>query len=156
MKGIARELGEMKILLRAEERPIKQRPYRLNPIYKKKFKAEINRMLKVGIIELVEESEWISPMVVQGKKQGGIQICVDLRNFNDACLHDPFPTPFIDEVLENIGGHESYSFTDGFSGYHQIKIAQEDRYKTAFPIEWGSYQYTVMLFGLKNAPTIFS
>jgi hypothetical protein len=95
-------------------------------------------------------------MVVQDKKQGGIRICIDLRKLNDACLHDPFPTPFTDEVLENVGGHEAYSFTDGFSGYHQIKIAQEDRYKTTFAIEWGSYQYTVMLFGLKNAPAIFS
>jgi hypothetical protein len=157
MKGIARELGEMKIPLRPEARPIRQRPYRLNPIYKQKVKDEIDRMLEADIIEPVEESEWISPMVVQDKKQGrGIRICVDLRKLNDACLHDPFPTPFTDEVLENVGGHEAYSFTDGFSGYHQIKIAQEDRHKTTFAMEWGSYQYTVMPFGLKNAPTIFS
>jgi hypothetical protein len=75
-------------------------------------------MLKDDIIKLVEESEWISPMVVQEKKQGGIRICIDLRNLNVTCLHDPFPTPFMDEVLENVGGHEAYSFTDGFSGYH--------------------------------------
>jgi hypothetical protein len=62
-------------------------------------------------------------MVVQDKKQGGIRICVNLRKLNDACLHDPFPTPFMDEVLENIDGHEAYSFNDGFSGYHKIKIA---------------------------------
>jgi hypothetical protein len=113
-------------------------------------------MLEAGIIEPIEELEWISPMVVQDKKQGGIRICVELRKLNDACLHDPFPTPFTDEVLENVGRHEAYTFTDGFSGYHQIKIAQEDRYKTTFVIEWGSYQYTVMPFGLKNPPTIFS
>jgi hypothetical protein len=96
-------------------------------------------------------------MVVQDKKKGrGISICVDLRKLNDACLHDPFPTPFTDEVLENIGEHESCSFTNGFSGYHQIKIAQEDIHKTTFVTEWGSYQYTVMLFRLKNAPVIFS
>jgi hypothetical protein len=128
----------------------------LNPIYKQKVKAEIDRMLETGIIELVEESEWISPMVVHDKKQGGIRICFDLRKLNDACLHDPFPTPFTDEVLENVGGHKAYSFTDRFSGYHQIKITQEDKYKTMFATEWGSYQYTVMLFGLKNAPAIFS
>jgi len=64
MKGITRELGEMKIPLRAEARLIRQRPYRLNPIYKKKIKAEIDKMLEVGIIEPVEESEWISLMVV--------------------------------------------------------------------------------------------
>jgi hypothetical protein len=73
-------------------------------VYKQKLKEEIDRMLEAGIIELVEESEWISPMVVQEKKQGGIRICVDLRKLNDAFLHDPFPTPFIDEVLENVGG----------------------------------------------------
>jgi hypothetical protein len=118
MKGKATELGEMKIPLRAEARPIRHRPYRLNPIYKQKVKAEIDIMLEIKIIEPMEESEWISPMVVQDKKQGGIWICIDLRKLNDACLHDPFPTPFTDEVLENIGGHEAYSFTDGFSGYH--------------------------------------
>jgi hypothetical protein len=156
MKGIAGELGEMKIPLRPEARSIRQRPYRLNPIYKQKVKAKIDRMLEAKIIEPVEESEWISPMVVQYKKQGGIRICVDLRKLNDACLDDPFPTPFMDEVLENVGGHEAYPFTNGFSGYHQIKIAQDDRYKTTFATEWESYQYIVMSFGLKNAPTIFS
>ena len=45
---------------------------------------------------------------------------------------------------------------DGFSGYHQIQIVKEDHYKTTFVIEWGCFQYTVMLFGLKNAPTVFS
>jgi hypothetical protein len=156
MKGVAGELGEMKIPLRPDARPIRQRPYRLNPVYKQKVKAEIDKMLEVGIIEPVEESEWIIPMVVQEKKQGGIRICVDLRKLNDACLHDPFPTPFTDEVLENVGGQEAYSFTDGFSGYHQIRIAPEDRHKTTFSTEWGSYQYTVMPFGLKNSPAIFS
>jgi hypothetical protein len=125
-------------------------------MYKKKVKEEIDRMLEDGIIEPVTESEWISPMVVQDKKTRGIRICVDLRKLNDAFLHDPFPTPFTDEVLENVGGQEAYSFTDGFSGYHQIKIVQEDRHKTTFVTKWGCYQYTVIPFGLKNAPTIFS
>jgi hypothetical protein len=51
---------------------------------------------------------------------------VDLRKLNDAFVHDPFPTPFIDEVLDNVGGQEVYSFTDGFSGYHQIRIHKDD------------------------------
>jgi hypothetical protein len=68
MKGIEEELVEMKIPLRAEARLIRQRPYRLNPIYKQKFKGDIDRMLEVGIIEPVEESEWIILMVVQKKK----------------------------------------------------------------------------------------
>ena len=97
MKGIKGPMGEMKIPLKLYARPVKQRPYRLNPKYKEKVNIELDRMLEVGITELVEESEWISPMVVQDKKTGEIRICVDLRKLNDAYLHDPFPTPFIDE-----------------------------------------------------------
>jgi hypothetical protein len=73
-------------------------------VYKQKVKEEIDRMLEAGTIELVEESEWISPMVVQENIQGGIQICVDMRKLNDAFLHDLFPNPFTDEVLDNVGG----------------------------------------------------
>ena len=71
-------------------------------------------MLEVRIIEPIIESEWIRPMVVQDKKIGGIIIFVDSRKLNDAFLDNPFPTPFTNEVLENIGGHEAYSFMDGF------------------------------------------
>jgi hypothetical protein len=80
MKGIEGELGEIKIPLRAEARPIRHRPHRLNLIFKKNIKAEIDRMLEVEIIETVEESEWICLLVVQEKKQGGIRICVDPKN----------------------------------------------------------------------------
>jgi hypothetical protein len=64
MKGIKGPMREMKILLKPNARRVKQRPYRLNPKYKEKVKIELDRMLEAGIIEPVEESEWISPMVV--------------------------------------------------------------------------------------------
>ena len=157
MKGILGDIGVIKILLKPDAKPVKQRLYRLNPKYKEKVRMELDKMLAAGIIEPIEESEWLSPMVVQEKKaKGEIRICVDLRKLNDSCLHDPFPTPFTDEVLDNVGGQEVYSFTDGFSGYHHIRIALEDRHKTTFTTEMGSFQYTVMLFGLKNAPAMFS
>jgi hypothetical protein len=92
-------------------------------------------MLEEGIVEPVEESKWIIHMVVKDKKLGEIIICVDLRKLNDACLHDPFPTPFSNEVLDNVGGQEFYSFTDEFSSHHQIKIAKQDRHKNTFAIE---------------------
>jgi len=115
MKGIVGDLGVMKIPLKVDVRPCKQHPYRMNPKYKEKVQAEINRMLEAGIIEPVKESEWISLMVIQEKKTvGEIRICVNLRKLNDSCLNDHFPTPFTDEVLENVGGQELYSFTDGF------------------------------------------
>ena len=85
-----------------------------------------------------------------------VMICEDLRKLNNACLHDPFPTPFTDEVLESVYGQDMYSFTHEFLGYHQVIIFREDCHKTTFVTEWGCYQYTVIPFGLKNAPAIFS
>ena len=73
-------------------------------------------MLDPCVIEPVEESEQINLIVVQDKNTiGEVWIYVDLRKLNDACLHDPFFTPFIDEVLENVGGQEIYLLTNGFS-----------------------------------------
>jgi hypothetical protein len=114
MKCIKVPMGEMRIPLKLGAKIVKQRPNRLNLKYKEKVKIELDKMLEAGIIEPVEESEWISPMVVQDKKTGEIRICVDLKNLNDACLHGPFPTPLTDEVLDNMVGQEVYSFTDGF------------------------------------------
>ena len=95
----------MKITLKPNVKPVKQRPYHLNPKYKEKVYEELDKMLAARIIKPVEESDWVSPMVVQEKKQKGeIRICMDLRKMNDACVHDPFPTPFINEVMENVGG----------------------------------------------------
>ena len=74
----------------------------MNPKYKERVKVELDHMLDTGIIEPVEESELISPIVIQDKKTTDeVRICVDLRKLNDTCLHDPFPTPFTDEVLES-------------------------------------------------------
>lgn len=67
----------------------------------------------------------------------------------------PFPIPFIDNILEEVVGHEIYSFMDGFSRYNQISIAEEDKLKAMFVIEDGVYAYNQMPFGLCNAPATF-
>jgi hypothetical protein len=108
--------------LKPNANPVKRIPYRLNPKYKDKVDAEIDWMLEVGVVELVVESECISPMVVQDKKTRVIKVWVDLRNLNGACLLDPFPTTFTDEVLENVGGQDAYSFMDRLLVYHQIRL----------------------------------
>lgn len=79
-------------------------------------------MLWDGIIEPIEESEWIGLIMIQEMKTRGIIFCVNLRKLNDACVTDLFPTPFMNDVLETIGGQESYLFTDGLSRYHNIKV----------------------------------
>jgi hypothetical protein len=66
-------------------------------------------------------------------------ISVYLIKLNDACLHDPLPTPFTNKILDNVGGQEAYSFTNGFPGYHKIRIVPEYRHKEIFSIEWGPF-----------------
>jgi hypothetical protein len=84
-----------------------------------------------------------------------IHVCLDYRRLNDSCVHEPFPTPFSDEVRDQVVGNEVYSFIDGFSGYHQVRIAKEDKKNTTFTIEWRSFSYNVMPFRIKNSPTMF-
>ncbi|KAH9306993.1 hypothetical protein KI387_011397, partial [Taxus chinensis] len=91
----------------------------MNPNMCIRVKEELDKMIASGIIKAVNESEWISPMVIIIKKDGWIRICVDYRELNDVSIIDPFPTPFTKEILEGVTGCEVYSFTDGFLGYHQ-------------------------------------
>ncbi len=91
LKGIMFYLGVAKIMLKPDVKPMKQRPYLLNPKYKEKVRLEFDKMLAVGIIKPVEESNWVSPMAVQENKQKDeITICIDLRKLNDSCAHDRF------------------------------------------------------------------
>jgi len=102
LKGLIKNLSVMEITLKPDAKLVKQRLYCLNPKYKEMVCLEF-KMLVVGIIEPVEESEWVSPMVVQEKKQKDeIWIYIDLRKLNDACVHDCFATSFTFEVLDNV------------------------------------------------------
>ncbi len=58
-----------------------------------------------------------------------------LHSLHNICVHEPFPTPFTDEFLDNVARNESYSFIDGLLGYHQVRILEEDKNKTTFTIE---------------------
>lgn len=154
LKGIKEDLGEMQIILKPDARPFKRRPYHLNLQVKEKVKREIDKMSAAGLIFPVDDTEWISPIIIQDKKDSdNIRVCVDYHSLKNACFHDPFPTPFSDQVLDNIASQEAYSFTNGFFRYHQVRIPEEDKKKTTFKftIEWVSYIYHVMVFGLKDA-----
>jgi len=80
---------------------------------------------------------------------------VDFQRLNAATKKDPYPLLFIEKVLDEVVGHEVYSFLNGFSSYHHIMIASKDRYKTAFIINYGAFVWVVMPFGLKNAPPTY-
>ena len=83
-------------------------------------------MLTARIIYPIDQSEWEIPMVFQPKKHDPkkLRVCVDYRWLNKATKTDPFPTPFADEILNEVAGHERYSFTDGFLGYNQVPFTK--------------------------------
>jgi len=112
-------------------------------------------LLTVGFIESVEETTWLSPIVVVPKKNGKLKICIDFKKLNATTKKDPYPLPFIDEVLNIITNYEAYSFLDGYSWYHQISIALKDRYKTAFITKLGGFIWKVISFRVKNEPPTY-
>ena len=144
-------MGEMKIELLPNVKPVKKRPYKLAHKYKDIVKNEIENMIKASIIYLADQYELEIPMVVQPKKHDPkkLRFCVDFRWLNKVTLTNPFPTTFSDEIINEVAGHECYSFTDGFFGYNQVPIAKEDHHKTTFVCDFGSFSYEVMSFGLK-------
>jgi len=89
------------------------------------------------------------------KKQGMIKVCVDYRDVNQACPKDNYPTPFIDQIIDECARCEIFSFMDCFPGYNQINIYPQDQSKTAFICPWGTFAYRMLPFGLKNTGATF-
>lgn len=89
------------------------------------------------------------------QKQGTIRVCTDFRDLNNACPKDKYPTPFIDQIIDDCVGTEILPFLDIFSVYNQIHIKQEDQHKTSYIFPWGTFSYQTIPFGLKNAGTTF-
>jgi hypothetical protein len=90
----------------------------LNPDYVVVVKQSIDKLLTTKFIQLVEEATWLSPIVVVLKKNGKQKICVDFRKLIKATKKNHYLLLFFDEVLNNIVGHEVYSFLNGYLRYH--------------------------------------
>ena len=82
-------------------------------------------------------------------------MCVDFTDLNKACPKDSFLLPRIDQLVDSTAGYKLLTFMDAFSGYNQIKMAEEDQKKTAFIMSQGLYYYKVMPFGLKNTEATY-
>jgi hypothetical protein len=89
------------------------------------------------------------------KKNGEIRLCVDFRNLNRSPLKDNYPLPKMDHVLEKVVGANMMSMIDGFSGYNQIAVHEDDKQNTVFTTLWGTFMYDKMPFGLMNAGATF-
>ena len=155
LKGIPPYVAQHTIPLIPDAKPIRQKERRLNPRMQLIVKTELEKLLAAGFIRPVEITDWVSPMVLVKKKNGQLRVCIDYRLLNKQTQKDHFPLPFVNTILDEVSGHELYTFMDGFSGYNQISIAPEDFHKTAFTTPWGTFIYVVMPFGLCNAPAAF-
>eukprot|EP00253_Pinus_taeda_P028302 PITA_28302 len=113
-------------------KPVRQHLCPVHPRKATTIKSEVEKLLKAGFIYPIPLTNWVSNIFPVTKKQGTIRVCVDYRDINRACPKDNYPTPFIDQLINECVGSEMYSFMDSFSGYNQIKIVLADQYKTAF------------------------
>ena len=112
--------------------PIKQKPRHLWPKWYLAIKEEIQKQLDTSFLLSVQYPHWLANIVPVPKKDGKVQMCIDYRDLNKASPKDDFPLPHIDVLIDSTAGHKMMFFMDGFSGYNQIKMAVEDREKTAF------------------------
>ena len=132
-----------------DTRPIKHRARRYPPSKRDKGQAEVERMLKAGVIE-PSKSPWSSPVVLAEKPRSPdeIRFAVDYRDLNKFTILDSYPLPRMDDCLDALSGAKYFSSIDLMSGFHQIKVAERDKEKTAFSTPSGGlYQFNVMPFG---------
>ena len=135
--------------------PVQHKLRRLPFAIRDKVSAELERLVEADIIEPVDASEWISPLVVVHKKNGDIRLCVDLRNVNEAIVEDKFPLPHIDELLSEMRGSKVFTTLDLTNAYHQLLLHEDSRHLTTFITHKGLFRYKRVCFGLSSAPSAF-
>ncbi|GFW70365.1 hypothetical protein TNCV_4914931 [Trichonephila clavipes] len=137
------------------DQPVRTKPYRMSHRQNEILKNEINRMLKLGIIE-VGESDYMSPMIlveVAGKEP---RPCIDYRKLNGIIRTEYFPLPNIEERVEKVSAAKFITVLDLSKGYWQIPLSKTAQRYAAFCTSFGTYRPLRMSFGFKNAPYFFS
>ncbi len=116
---------------------------------------KLKRFEDAEIIEHIDASEWVSPLVVVYKNSGWVRLCMDLREGNKAVIVDKYPLPNIQELLGELRGTSVFSSLDLNSAYHQLLLHEDSRDLTAFITHDGLFGFKHVCFGLASAPSAF-
>ncbi|GJY78896.1 putative reverse transcriptase domain-containing protein [Tanacetum coccineum] len=134
--------------------PVARAPYRLAPSEMKELSEQLKELSDKGFIR-PSSSPWGAPVLFVKKKDGSFRMCIDYRELNKLTVKNRYPLPRIDDLFDQLQGSSVYSKIDLRSGYHQLRVQEEDIPKTAFRTRYGHYEFQVMPFGLTNAPAVF-
>ena len=100
-------------------------------------------------------SPWGTPVLFAKKKDKTLQLNIDCRQLNRVTIKNRYPLPIIDDLFDQLRGAQVYSKIDLCTSYHRLRVREADIPKTAFRTRYEHFEFTVMLFGLTNAPTAF-
>ncbi|GJX31077.1 putative reverse transcriptase domain-containing protein [Tanacetum coccineum] len=130
--------------------PVARTPYRLAPSEMQELSNQLQELADRGFIP-PSTSPWGAPVLFVKKKDGSFRMCIDYRELNKLTVKNRYPLPRIDDLFDQLQGSSVYSKIDLRSGYHQLRVRDEDIPKTAFRTRYGHYEFQVMPFGLTNA-----
>ncbi|GJT22994.1 putative reverse transcriptase domain-containing protein [Tanacetum coccineum] len=145
---------EFKIDLVPGAAPVARVPYRLAPSEMKELAEQLQELSDKGFIR-PSSSPWGAPVLFVKKKDESFRMCIDYRELNKLTVKNRYPLPRIDDLFDQLQGSSVYSKIDLRSGYHQLRVREEDIPKTAFRTRYGHYEFQVMPFGLTNASMVF-
>nr|GFB16063.1 putative reverse transcriptase domain-containing protein [Tanacetum cinerariifolium] len=145
---------ELRIDLIPGATPVDRAPYRLAPFELKELSEQLKELSEKGFIR-PSSSPWGAPVLFVKKKDGSFLMCVDYRELNKLTIKNKYPLPRIDDLFDQLQGSSVYSKIDLRSGYHQLRIREEDIPITAFRTRYGHYEFQVMPFRLTNALAVF-
>jgi hypothetical protein len=134
--------------------PTFKQPYMMFVEELKGLRKQLTELQKAGYI-CPSSSPWGAPVLFVQKKDGSQRMCVDYISINDVTVKNKYPLPRIEDLFDQMRGARLFSKIGLRSGYHQMRIRPSDIPKTAFSTRYGLYEFTVMSFGLTNAPAYF-
>ncbi|UYV71031.1 hypothetical protein LAZ67_8001473, partial [Cordylochernes scorpioides] len=137
-----------------EHTPISCRPYRRPLAEYDEIKRQVEELSKKGLIR-ESQSPWAFPVVLVSKKDGSQRMCIDYRKLNAITIDDKQPLPYIQDMFDRLHNAKYFTTLDIAWGYWHVEIHPDSVEKTALITNDGHYEFLVMPFGLKNAPSTF-